>query len=189
MSESKLPREWIEEQLPLGTIFTFHAARAPGARGGLILGLVVLALCIYWDWLFIENWFIDGAEILLAGVALFVVILGGAAFGIYCLLRVFSRTSYLLGGDSLTVTEKSLLKNTSKKYLKQQIQSINLIRTPSRDPALPDTCTLTLDMCDLHGGKVPSLVLEGSGEVEAKYLSQRLSSWCGAKVTTYNSDE
>lgn len=181
-----LPREWSKRSLPLGVEFTFHAAKAPGARGGLALGVTIVALCAYWAWLFIKNWFIDGVEILAGGMVLFLVILGGAAFGLYCIRRVFSRTSYLLASDALTVSRRGLIKSNSEKYLKSELAGIHLLFTPPQEAALDGSWRVVLDIKSLSGGENRTLVLEGYGESEAKILSAEFSRWTGLAVRGEN---
>jgi hypothetical protein len=185
----ELPPEWSAATTPFGKEFTFHAGMAKAARPAFVIGVVIIALCLYWDWLFIENWVFDKAEILPAGVVLFLVILGGAAFGVYCIRRVFSSTKYLLGSDSFTVTKKAFSKESVEKFQKAQITGINLLYTPPKEAPLEGTWAVVLDIRDLQGGKARSLALEGYGEKETKIISDALSTWTGIRVIGANTAE
>lgn len=174
-------RHWRVSETPRGVELCYRPRDGEGFVPALVACLIFGAICIYGAAVFLRAWLLDGEEILVGGMVLFLLLVGGVYLA-YCGVRhLYRTTTYILGGSSLRLTHSRWGRAAEEVIDRGFLRGIQQVHTPGEDRAQPDVWRTAITYGTPTGGE-KRLYFEGSTEEECRELSQLLADWAKLKI-------
>lgn len=179
---------WTISQTPVGLELQYRNWKSRGSHFALFPLSIWFTFCLWGIWGFLKNWIIDRAEILPAGVVLFLLLLGGFWLGIVLTGNFYERCVYLLSSATFKL-QKYRIDRSTKEYTieKSSIKNVYRLYTPSKDAGINGTWRTVIGYSD-RDGKNKEIALAGHSEEEAEFLGKLFAEWSGLKVKKENTN-